>query len=470
MAQAATRTEDWQTARLHLLTALEDAPESLTVLMNLAMVQWRAGDLNDAIASFNQIVNRDTVPPIVWQLYAQLQLEAGNPQGTREILRNIETSTPASLTLGAIADIEMRAFERAKLALEEAVEHDPAYAPAWYQLAIIHRDHIPNTVEAQIAFRTFKEHDPANRRADIPDATFLGQTLPATDREDAAAGLAETATRTPGITTPPPTNLSQTARMPTTVPGEQQIRARIAGARQSIERGDTDAALIALQEIVQQHPDNPDAVWALAQFYDIQLELKDRANVLYNTFQQLFPNDHRISQIPRDTRSRQSAQHAASTDAARQSLLFQQGVDHYNKTEWDAAITAFRRVLAIAPQDPGAAFNLGLTYHKTGNLDAAAAAFRQALEHESDMIKSVYMLGLTERDRNNIPEALHLLNRVIRMQPDFIKAHHALGRIYFNEGRPDMTAIHYQRILEIDAQAPEAQHARAWMQNQQNPR
>ncbi len=450
VAREAANAENWTAAVDHLIDAITLFPNSLTAQANLAMAQWHAGNLNDAITSFNQIVSRDDVPPVIWKSYAQLQLDAGNPQATREILENIDPPTPATLTLRAMADIKMQAYERAKFSLENAVEIDPTYAPAWYNLALLHREHIPNMVEAQIAFRNFKSYAPQNKRAQESDASFLGQPLPdpVSAGEDVPAALRTDDQRRQAAT----------------------IQERLQQVRKLTEQGESDAALILLKETVEQYPNYPDAVWALAQFYDKELEITNRADGLYNTFLQLFPNDPRVEQIPRRARQQQAPQRPRGDNAVRQALLFQQGIEHYNRQEWDASITAFRRVLTIAPQDAGAAFNLGLAYHKTGDLDAAAAAFRQALDNEPDMVKSLYMLGLTERDRNNNPEALHLLNRVIRMQPDFTKAHQVLGRIYLREGRPDMTAIHFERIIEIDAQTDEARRAREWLERQQPPR
>jgi len=462
-AQEAIQNEDWPQAEEHLQTVLAESPDSITALLNLALVQWQAGKRNAAIATFNQIIERDEVPPLVWQLYAQLQLETGNPHATRELLGNITAPTPASLTLSARADVDMQVYERARLTLENALELDPAYAPAWYLLALVYRDHLANRVEAQIAFRHFKQFAPEDDpRAALPDALFSD---PDTTTRTPDIPISTEPNATPAVTQ----TLAQTSEPPPTRPQdapEDPIQVTLSAAHQAIAQGDTDTALITLKELVQQHPNNADAVWTLARFYDQQLELHDRADGLYTTFRQLFPRDPRIAQIPRRERA-PAPPRSTSSDNARQSLLFQQGMAHFSKAEWDDAITAFRRVLAIAPENAGAAFNLGLAYHKIRDYDAAAAAFRQALEHESDMIKSLYMLGLTERDRNNIPEALRLLNRVIRMQPDFAKAHQILGFIYLQEGRPDMTAIHFQRILEIDPDTEEARRARAWLERQQ---
>ena len=447
IAREAARNEDWDTAKDHLLDAADEYPDSLTVQMNLAMVQWRAGNLNDAIATFNQIINRDDVPQIVWEHYAQLQLEAGNPQATHELLENVDPPSPRTRTLNAMADIKMGSYERAKFALEHALELDESYAPAWFHLAHLYHDHLDNMVEAQMAFRHFTSHAPEEHRDKLSDTAFSALTLPepVTATDDAM----EVQVTDPEVTT-------------------AEIRETIREAQQRTEEGEADAALLLLKEVVEKYPNNPDAVWALARFYDNELQLHDRADGLYNTFRQLFPNDHRIDQIPQRAAASEARQRPAGDTSVRQALLFQQGVEHYSRQEWDAAITAFRRVLSLASDDAGAAFNLGLAYHKADDLEAAATAFQQALEHEPDMIKSLYMLGLTKRDQQNIPEALQLLNRVIRLQPDFAKAHQVLGKIYLREGRPDMTEIHFQRIIEIDPQTDEARKAQEWLEQQEN--
>lgn len=469
-AQRASNQENWTLAQDYLLAETEENPNSITAQVNLALIQWRTGQLNDAIATFNKITQRDTVPTVIWQYYGQLMVETGNPLGAREILARIDPPTPESLTISALADMKMNSLERAKLNLENALSLNPDYAPAWYNLAILYRDQMPNKIEAQIAWSTFKKTAPNHPYAQMSNEDFFGEAV---ETNETLPEIAPTPTNNiPDPQIAPQEEPNQTDAIPTPQPQPtppDDISKTLNKIQALITRGETDSALIMLKQTVRNNPDNPDAVWELARFYDVQLGIQNRAEGLYKTFSQLFPDDPRCNQIPSSVQTQTNIRSPTpdSDQNKRRSLLFQKGMKHYSKKEWDDAITSFRRVLSIDPKDAGAAFNLGLTYHKTGDLDAAAAAFRQALETEPNMVKSLYMLGLIERDRGNISISLQLLNRVIRMQPDFAKAHHALGRIYLKEGRPDMTAIHFQRILEIDPSTQEAQTARAWLDKQE---
>ncbi len=466
--------------------AAEQYPANLTALVNLSILQEQTGDLPAALNTLDQAMHQHPSHPLVQERYAHLLLSTGNPQGVLEFLKQTDP-TPATRTLVALAEMQLERPESARHHLERALSLDANYAPALYNLAVLYRDHFQNRIEAQAAYRAFRQTHPLHPLAQRSDDAFLSPlpapkattpdtpTLPSSsqqqneqeEEEDAdEEGLATTDEPTLPPPPPQPPTITPDTPPPSTAPAEPTADTLLEQAEAHIASGDIDAALLTLKDAVQSFPNDPDAVWRLAVFYDKTIQAHSRAAGLYRTFRSLFPEDPRVEQIPRTVQSTAPPIAPPPDDRAssmRRAMYFSQAQDHYSNREWDKAIAAYRRVLSIRPSDTSAAFNLGLSYKAAGDLDGAAQAFRMALEQEPDMIKGLYMLGLTERDRGQTAEALMLLNRLIRLQPDYAKAHNLLGMIYLQEKRPDMTTIHFQRLVQLDPDSKAGRNAKRWL-------
>lgn len=476
---------DYATARDILLQASDEQPQSLTAQVNLAMAYWQLGDVTAAAAALNRATELAPQNPQVWELRAHLLIQTGNPEGAVEVLDNISAPSPATLTLRSLADQLSGNPDRALYHLEQALQQDRYYPPALHNLAVLQRDQFNAPIEAMAAWRHFREADPQNPRADRTDDVFLGEmaTPPPPSEipdgsEPGAAALpaspvplepptgdpapAAPAAPPPQTVTVAPPQAQETTPAGVPAAAPKSAKALIDRARREIAAGNNDSALVVLKDAVQRFPDNADAVWALAVFYDQQLGLKDRADGLYKTFLGMFPDDPRAqsvrARIPAPSRKPEPPRTAPAPD------LFQRGLEHYSRQEWDDAIAAYRQALSMDPRSESCAYNLGLAYKAKPDLDAAAAAFRHALNLNPDMVKSLYMLGLTEIQRKRNADALAHLNRLIRIQPDFAKAHYLLGTVYQTENRPDTAAHHFDRFLELDPNDKAAAQVRRWLE------
>jgi len=480
---------DFAAARDTLLQVSAEQPQSLTAQVNLALVYWKLGDFTAAAAALNRATELAPQDKRIWELRAHLLIQTGNPEGAIEVLGNIKNQDAATLTLRSLADQRNGNPDLALYHLEQALKRDRFHAPALHNLAMLQRDQMDAPVEAMAAWRRFREADPQNPRASIPDDAFLGEPAtpePPADGTPPGTGPAVKPTSGPTVrnaspTTEPPAALAVPVVPPVPpVPPATQARPQpvppaanpaqtpataqglIQKANREIAAGNNDSALVVLKEAVQRYPDNADAVWALAAFYDKQLGLKERADGLYKTFLAMFPNDPRAKSIR--TTTPPPPPKAPPAAASSSPDFFQKGLEHYGRQEWDAAIAAYRQALSMDPRSESCAYNLGLTYKAKNDLDAAAAAFRHALNIEPDMVKSLYMLGLTEIQRKRNADALTHLNRLIRIQPDFAKAHYLLGTVYQTENRPDIAAHHFERFLELDPDDKAAPQVKRWLE------
>lgn len=494
-AQAKMQNADFSGARDALLMVTAAQPRSLTAYVNLGLAYWQLGDLTAADAAFNRATELAPTNDRIWELLGHLYIQSENYEGAAEVFMKVNKPSAVTLALKALAEQKAGNNDFALHYLTLALKQDRFYPPALYNLAILHRDNFDAPPDALAAWRQFREADPQNARAGLSDDAFLKAGHPPADTRPQAplpAGsspepLTETAisqqapaTGTQADKPQEPERPKATERKPLPIDADQgtlekpetpapptpkvkiPVRTLIRKADGEIAAGNHDAALMTLKSTVQAYPDNPDAVWALAVFYDKQLGLKDRADGLYKTFLNMFPADPRAASLRTEQGEPPPPQPRPAPPVPNDNH-FKQGLDHYARQEWDAAISAYRQALTIDPKSGSCAYNLGLAYKAKDDLDAAAAAFRHALSIEPDMPKSLYMLGLTEIHRKRNADALTHLNRLISIEPDFAKAHYLLGTVYQTENRPDMAAFHFDRFLKLDPADSAAPQVRLWL-------
>ncbi|HEU5196770.1 MAG TPA: tetratricopeptide repeat protein, partial [Methylomirabilota bacterium] len=74
--------------------------------------------------------------------------------------------------------------------------------------------------------------------------------------------------------------------------------------------------------------------------------------------------------------------------------------------QWDDAIDAYRRVVAIDPTYAAAWNNLGLLLHRMGRYDEARDSYEAALAQDATCCEAVYNLGSLAEDRGELDEAV----------------------------------------------------------------
>jgi tetratricopeptide (TPR) repeat protein len=129
--------------------------------------------------------------------------------------------------------------------------------------------------------------------------------------------------------------------------------------------------------------------------------------------------------------------------------------------QWDDAVTAYRRVVAIDPTYAAAWNNLGLLLHRMGKYDEARDAYAAALQQDARCHEAVYNLGSLAEDRNDVDEAVRCYRRALDLSPDYADAHFNLAGALARSGHAHEAVGHWQRYLELDAGSPWARIARA---------
>lgn len=144
---------------------------------------------------------------------------------------------------------------------------------------------------------------------------------------------------------------------------------------------------------------------------------------------------------------------------------------------------AYRKALAIAPNHPGAHYNLALLLQESGRLDEAVAAYRRALAlapgfaaAHNNLANALVTLGRahdalghyeqavrldpqladaqsnfgnTLRELGRVEEAIPLLERAAALKPGSAAVQNNLGIAYFARNRFEEAAARHRRALEL---------------------
>ena len=132
--------------------------------------------------------------------------------------------------------------------------------------------------------------------------------------------------------------------------------------------------------------------------------------------------------------------------------------------QWDEAVDAYRRVVAIDPTYAAAWNNLGLLLHRMGHYDEAAASYRTALEQDDNCCQAAYNLGSLCEDRGEGELAIRHYRMALELAPDYADAHFNLAAALSRAGRTHDARWHWQRYVELDAASPWARIARAHLE------
>ena len=180
-----------------------------------------------------------------------------------------------------------------------------------------------------------------------------------------------------------------------------------------------------------------------------------------------------MNQVARDEAQRVLAMDPNNLDALR--LL---GDVEYRLQQYPAAETAYRAVLARAPDDRNVHNRLGGVYAAEGRIDDAIAQFRLSLPSqegslnlvetyaEEGRLKELEAEAQMDMDRapsddpytrqelalvydaeKRYAESIDLYGQALILKPDFWEAHNGLGIVYDEVGRYDDAILEYRRAI-----------------------
>ena len=121
-----------------------------------------------------------------------------------------------------------------------------------------------------------------------------------------------------------------------------------------------------------------------------------------------------------------------------------------------AAAAAYRGLIARAPGHVDAYNNLGVALKAMGRLEEAVAAYREALRLRGDHAASWSNLGNALKALGRQNEAEAAFRRAIEIKPDYAEVHHSLGALLLEMERPGEAEISLRAALSLKPDYPSA--------------
>jgi tetratricopeptide (TPR) repeat protein len=146
---------------------------------------------------------------------------------------------------------------------------------------------------------------------------------------------------------------------------------------------------------------------------------------------------------------------SAHGDSAELSVML--GQAHAQQGDFDSAIAALQRALALKADVAEAHANLGIIYLRQGKFPEAERAFRAELAAHPDDLRSQQNLAIVLDSLDRGGEAVPLLTSVLRANPDYPNARYLLGKIQLALGQTVEAVGHLEAATRL---APEDAPAR----------
>lgn len=152
------------------------------------------------------------------------------------------------------------------------------------------------------------------------------------------------------------------------------------------------------------------------------------------------------------------------------------GRTKYNENEFEPAIAAFKRALALRPKYVEAENNIGLAWKELNDRDKARLAFQTAIDWQGESpsdSQPFLNLGVLHAQANEYQQALALLSKAQSLAPNNPAVHEELGKLYLAMNKlpaaqseyekaialaPDTSSLHYKlgQILRKEGQEERA--------------
>jgi tetratricopeptide (TPR) repeat protein len=196
------------------------------------------------------------------------------------------------------------------------------------------------------------------------------------------------------------------------------VQARQLLVRCFLSQAQVDKAVIELQRILKQLPDEPESLYSLGRAYEaLSSEI---AQKMY----ELDPNSYRVHLLRGET---------YETGSGR---LYNKALEEYGKA------------LGLKPDLPGANFAVGRILWKMQRFEEAVPYLYKELERNPYHGLANYHLGNIYLSQGKSEQAIGYLEAAIRAQPNLTEAYLDLGRALAGAGKYDAAIGFYQKVVQ----------------------
>lgn len=329
--------------------------------------------------------------------------------------------------------------DQARQLLEAALQRDPSYFPARIRLAELAEEE-QRWQDALVQRRWLAEY-----RAGVGETLALARTL----RLSGSEGYAEAEQLLmPLVDRNHAAAIIEMSRL-------YRLAGRLDAARNVLERGQQNTAR------------STRAFADLA--YELGLVLIDQGEInraerqfetAINANPRHVPSHLMLAHLERRAGNDRAAarRYADALDAGASdpAMLEQIGATLLELREYDAAVTAYERAIALQPDHAPFRYQAALAYLGAGRLDAADVSARRALERQPIYPEALIVLGDIALQRGNLAEAGQQYRAALQQNPVLAAAHIGLGRVAAAGGDWSIAAGHFLNAIQGDSQSADA--------------
>ena len=130
----------------------------------------------------------------------------------------------------------------------------------------------------------------------------------------------------------------------------------------------------------------------------------------------------------------------------------QRGIAHFEKGQYDQAISNYSKALVINHRLADVYGNRGLVYEKKGLYDLAIADYNKALEVDPDHCVAYNNRGNIYREKGLYDLAIADYDKALMIDPNLAICYFNRGNVYNDQGLYDLAIADYNKALEMDPQ------------------
>ena len=124
--------------------------------------------------------------------------------------------------------------------------------------------------------------------------------------------------------------------------------------------------------------------------------------------------------------------------------------------DFNSAIEAYNKALAIKPDYAEAYYNMGNALKEQGKLEEAIEAYNKALAIKPDYADAYNNMGNALKEQGKLEEAIEAYNKALAIKPDYAEAYNNMGIALQEQGKLEEAIEAYNKALAIKPDYAEA--------------
>ncbi|MBS5306716.1 MAG: tetratricopeptide repeat protein [Clostridium sp.] len=130
---------------------------------------------------------------------------------------------------------------------------------------------------------------------------------------------------------------------------------------------------------------------------------------------------------------------------------YDEGMEHYEKNEYDKAIECFTRIIELETDNELAYYNRGQAYHKKQEYDKAIKDYTKVIELKPNNVLAYNNRGIAHNYKHEYDEAIVDCTKAIELEADFSLAYSNRGAAYNGKQEYEKAIVDCTKAIELEA-------------------